>query len=78
MRRLHLIDKHHYPKYFPFDLVYTGSLTFNDLRKRQQKRKDKKKSQTMDFEMEDLVKEMDQKLKIPKSISFGSKHKRFY
>ncbi|KAI8057556.1 uncharacterized protein B0P05DRAFT_440138, partial [Gilbertella persicaria] len=21
MRRLHLVDKHHYPKYFPFDLV---------------------------------------------------------
>ncbi|KAI7900698.1 uncharacterized protein BX663DRAFT_406295, partial [Cokeromyces recurvatus] len=24
MRRLHLIDKHRYPKYFPFDIVYTG------------------------------------------------------
>ncbi|OAD65144.1 C2H2-type zinc finger transcription factor, partial [Phycomyces blakesleeanus NRRL 1555(-)] len=24
LRRLHLIDKHHYPKYFPFDIVLTG------------------------------------------------------
>ncbi|KAI9273895.1 hypothetical protein EDC94DRAFT_486844, partial [Helicostylum pulchrum] len=23
-RRLHLVDKHNYPRYFPFDLVYTG------------------------------------------------------
>ncbi|RCH81763.1 hypothetical protein CU098_007966 [Rhizopus stolonifer] len=38
MRRLHLVDKHHYPRYFPFDLVYTGTLTFA-----QRKIRDKRK-----------------------------------
>ncbi|KAI8379232.1 uncharacterized protein BYT42DRAFT_613560 [Radiomyces spectabilis] len=27
MRRLHLVDKHRYPRYFPFDLPWTGTKT---------------------------------------------------
>lgn len=38
-RRLHLIDKHHYPRYFPFDLVYTGTLTFEQRKIRDEKNK---------------------------------------
>ncbi|CAO3597431.1 unnamed protein product [Absidia cylindrospora] len=30
MRRLHLIDKHHYPKNFPFDLVVTGTISIEE------------------------------------------------
>ncbi|KAF9913777.1 hypothetical protein BX616_009603 [Lobosporangium transversale] len=29
-RRRHLIDKHHYPKWFNFDLVLTGVIPFNE------------------------------------------------
>ncbi|ORZ25682.1 hypothetical protein BCR42DRAFT_485809 [Absidia repens] len=36
MRRLHLIDKHHYPKNFPFDLVVTGTISIEE---RQQQRR---------------------------------------
>ena len=38
-RRLHLIDKHHYPKYFPFDLVYTGTLSFEQRKQRNERNK---------------------------------------
>ena len=37
MRRLHLIDKHHYPKTFPFDIVATGSLSFEERQRRQRR-----------------------------------------
>ncbi|KAI8086289.1 uncharacterized protein BX664DRAFT_335431 [Halteromyces radiatus] len=42
MRRLHLIDKHHYPKFFPFDLVVTGTLSIADRQQRRQKGKSRK------------------------------------
>lgn len=38
-RRLHLVDKHKYPRYFPFDLVYTGTLSFEERKIRDQKNK---------------------------------------
>jgi hypothetical protein len=41
MRRLHLIDKHKYPKYFPFDLVATGTLSFQQKKKRDQKNRER-------------------------------------
>lgn len=40
-RRLHLVDKHHYPKYFPFDLVYTGTLSFEQRKLKDQKNKER-------------------------------------
>lgn len=44
MRRLHLIDKHHYPKDFPFDLPKTGTLSVKERRRRESiKRKQKEK-----------------------------------
>lgn len=82
MRRLHLVDKHHYPKYFPFDLVYTGTLTFEQRRQRDQKNRERlsarekepAQTQTADVDMMDSLAENMSKLKIPTSISFG--HKR--
>jgi adenosyl cobinamide kinase/adenosyl cobinamide phosphate guanylyltransferase len=41
MRRLHLVDKHQYPKYFPFDLVATGTLSFEQKKKRDQKNRER-------------------------------------
>ncbi|KAI8090544.1 hypothetical protein BDF21DRAFT_333223, partial [Thamnidium elegans] len=38
-RRLHLVDKHNYPRHFPFDLVYTGTLSFEERKIRDQKNK---------------------------------------
>ncbi|KAL9537576.1 hypothetical protein MBANPS3_011649 [Mucor bainieri] len=83
MRRLHLVDKHHYPKYFPFDLVYTGTLTFEQRRVRDQKNRERlsrmkeestQTKQTADVDMMDSLTEGMSKLKIPTSISFG--HRR--
>lgn len=79
MRRLHLLDKHHYPKYFPFDLVYTGTLTFEQKKIRDKKnkerisRKNKEKihDQVNDTDMMDTLTDSMSKLKIPKTISFG-------
>ncbi|KAG2178778.1 hypothetical protein INT43_001624, partial [Umbelopsis isabellina] len=34
MRRLHLIDKHHYSRLYPFDLPFTGNLSFKERQKR--------------------------------------------
>ncbi|KAI8577810.1 hypothetical protein K450DRAFT_212314 [Umbelopsis ramanniana AG] len=39
MRRLHLIDKHHYSKLYPFDLPFTGNLSFREQQQRQDKGK---------------------------------------
>ncbi|KAI8390336.1 hypothetical protein BD560DRAFT_380679 [Blakeslea trispora] len=68
MRRLHLIDKHHYPRYFPFDLVYTGTLTFKQRKAREQKRHEKRRSKEM--EVDQLAESMF-RLSLPKTISFG-------
>ncbi|KAG2205359.1 hypothetical protein INT47_007144 [Mucor saturninus] len=46
-RRLHLIDKHNYPRYFPFDLVYTGTLSFEQRKVRDQKNKERLKRLSM-------------------------------
>lgn len=73
MRRLHLIDKHHYPKHFPFDLVYTGTLSFEQRKQRDQENKQRLKKEqehTKDVDMDELTNNMS-KLKMPKSISFG-------
>lgn len=51
MRRLHLIDKHKYPAYFPFDLVYTGTLDFKQLKKRDRKNKKRIKESKEDVDM---------------------------
>ncbi|CAO3642504.1 unnamed protein product [Mucor hiemalis] len=78
MRRLHLIDKHNYPKYFPFDLVYTGTLSFEQRRVRSKKNKDRldkikeHEEDTKDIDMDELSSSMS-RLKIPKSISFGKR-----
>lgn len=82
-RRLHLIDKHHYPKYFPFDLVYTGTLSFEQRKRKDQKNKERLRRQhdstqieynpvneQNDVDMDELTKNMSN-LKIPKNISFG-------
>lgn len=87
MRRLHLIDKHKYPKHFPFDLVFTGTLTFEQLKKRDKKnkrrlkqreaiemdvdKKPKRKNSSKQDPMDALAQEFNQKLKIPQTISFG-------
>ncbi|KAL0139682.1 hypothetical protein V8B55DRAFT_1598883 [Mucor lusitanicus] len=82
MRRLHLVDKHHYPKYFPFDLVYTGTLTFEQRRVRDRKNKErlsrrenesaqKQQPAVADVDMMDSLTQSMSKLKIPTSISFG-------
>lgn len=79
MRRLHLVDKHHYPKYFPFDLVYTGTLTFEQKKIRDKKNKErisrkneeKTQDQAHDVDMMDTLTDSMSKLKIPKTISFG-------
>lgn len=34
MRRLHLIDKHHYSRLYPFDLPFTGNLSFQERQKK--------------------------------------------
>lgn len=34
-----MVDKHKYPRYFPFDLVYTGTLSFEERKIRDQKNK---------------------------------------
>ena len=74
MRRLHLIDKHHYPKYFPFDLVYTGTLTF---KQRQQKNNNYKKMKKKKTKQDNDEMDVDQladnlsRLTLPKAISFG-------
>lgn len=83
MRRLHLIDKHNYPKYFPFDLVYTGTLSFEQRRIRNQKNKDRlnrikdneqvDRPSTIDIDMDELNSSMS-RLNIPKSISFGKRN----
>jgi hypothetical protein len=74
-----LIDKHHYSKHFPFDITLTGSLSFEQ-RKRRVQRKKRLASEhhenrndgnsTKDVGMDELVSNMS-KLRIPKSISFG-------
>lgn len=75
MRRLHLIDKHKYPKNFPFDLVMTGTLSFEERRARSMRNKPEKHAQQqagppLAMDMDDLTSQMS-RLKIPKSISFG-------
>ena len=45
MRRLHLIDKHRYPKTFPFDIVATGSLSFEEQQRRQRRYRAKQKQE---------------------------------
>ncbi|KAI8641922.1 hypothetical protein BD408DRAFT_443907 [Parasitella parasitica] len=80
-RRLHLIDKHHYPKYFLFDLVYTGTLTFEQKRVRDKKNKkriskeikDQHREKSLDVDMMDTLTESLSNLKIPNSICFGHK-----
>lgn len=79
MRRLHLIDKHHYPKYFLFDLVYTGTLSFEQRRIRDQKNKARlnkinntHNSSNKDVDMDELTNRVS-KLSIPTSVSFGKK-----
>lgn len=47
-RRLHLVDKHKYPKYFPFDLVYTGTLSFEQRKIRDQTNKERLRRLSMD------------------------------
>ncbi|EPB91393.1 hypothetical protein HMPREF1544_01714 [Mucor circinelloides 1006PhL] len=75
MRRLHLVDKHCYPRYFPFDLVYTGTLTFEQRKLRDRKNRERisKRTEqlTADLDMMDTLAESMSKLKIPPSISFG-------
>ncbi|KAI9488764.1 hypothetical protein BDB00DRAFT_29862 [Zychaea mexicana] len=39
MRQLHLVDKHQYPKYYPFDLVATGTLSFEERQRRHRPRR---------------------------------------
>ncbi|KAG2222716.1 hypothetical protein INT45_011204, partial [Circinella minor] len=59
MRRLHLIDKHHYPKTFPFDIVATGSLSFEERQRRQQryiKKQRHKEGNTMAIDNDDTKK----------------------
>lgn len=76
MRRLHLIDKHHYPKHYPFDIAMTGTLSIEErrrARKKQQsalKAKQTTTSTVSDMDVDDLVAGMS-RLSIPKSISFG-------
>ncbi|KAL7320052.1 hypothetical protein PS15m_003123 [Mucor circinelloides] len=79
MRRLHLVDKHCYPRYFPFDLVYTGTLTFEQRKLRDRKNRERiskrieqsTQAHTADVDMMDTLAESMSKLKIPPSISFG-------
>jgi hypothetical protein len=39
MRRLHLIDKHHYSRLYPFDLPFTGNLSFREQQRRNEQGK---------------------------------------
>lgn len=43
MRRLHLIDMHGYPKFFPFDIVVTGTI---GIKQRQQRREQQHRRRT--------------------------------
>ncbi|KAI9030046.1 hypothetical protein CLU79DRAFT_733818 [Phycomyces nitens] len=82
LRRLHLVDKHHYPKYFPFDIVLTGSLNYDQWKKHEKRQKTinkhhkaeelpiKGESEPVDIDMDDLTDHL-KRLKIPKTISFG-------
>ncbi|KAI9255535.1 hypothetical protein BY458DRAFT_310076 [Sporodiniella umbellata] len=54
MRRLHLIHKHKYPTHFPFDLVFTGTLSFQQLKKRDQNNKRRLKKLKGDIDMDRL------------------------
>jgi hypothetical protein len=88
---LHLIHKHQYPTYFPFDLPLTGTLTIEQRKikeqinkKRQEKRlkqskgkESKPPSKDTDTAMEDLSTSM-AKLSLPKSISFGRRPPAIY
>ncbi|CAO3629310.1 unnamed protein product [Cunninghamella echinulata] len=39
MRRLHLIDKHQYPKYFDYKIVLTGTISFEERQKKYYQKK---------------------------------------
>lgn len=58
-RRLHLIDKHKYPGYFPFDLVYTGTLSFEERKIRDEKNKARLRRLSMDQYKNNKVKDME-------------------
>ncbi|KAI8137548.1 hypothetical protein BJV82DRAFT_634784 [Fennellomyces sp. T-0311] len=86
MRRLHLIDKHHFPQYYDFNIIASGTLSFEE---RQRHAECKKSSDRMDIvktkrtrqsndiettkdtmDMDELTQQMT-RLRIPRSISFG-------
>ncbi|KAI9323887.1 hypothetical protein BX666DRAFT_1847856, partial [Dichotomocladium elegans] len=87
MRRLHLVDKHLYPRNFPFDIVWTGSLSFEQRQAREKKRHhsaiknqsseasahEKEKAESTEASSMDLDMLTSEmaKLSIPKTISFG-------
>ncbi|ORX54599.1 hypothetical protein DM01DRAFT_316836 [Hesseltinella vesiculosa] len=84
MRRLHLIDKHQYPKFFPFRIVVTGTRSYEERQERIRLHHAQKtggspssadathnpppSKDTMD--VDDLTDRLS-KIKIPSSISFG-------
>ncbi|KAI8981003.1 hypothetical protein BDB01DRAFT_724272, partial [Pilobolus umbonatus] len=73
LRKLHLIEKHKYPSYFPFDLPMTGSLSIEKRRYIQQRNMNHSKKPCKKEEVDpmDVVVEQFSKLHLPKSISFG-------
>lgn len=75
MRRLHLIDKHHYPKNYPFDIAMTGTLSIEEHRARKKRAQSRSKPKptnntVTDMDVDNLVAGMS-RLSIPESISFG-------
>ncbi|CAO3633399.1 unnamed protein product [Cunninghamella blakesleeana] len=59
MRRLHLIDKHHYPKNFDFKLPFTGTISYEERQKQYHQKKklnhyhEMKKQKGMEIEMKE-------------------------
>ncbi|KAI8343094.1 hypothetical protein BC941DRAFT_508545 [Chlamydoabsidia padenii] len=72
MRRLHLIDKHRYPKFFPFDLVVTGTRSIE-----QRPRRPTKDHSPTDMEIDALTMDMS-RIKLPLTVSFGRGRKQVW
>ncbi|KAG0167027.1 hypothetical protein DFQ30_006482 [Apophysomyces sp. BC1015] len=66
LRRQHLIEQHQYPSYFPFNIVITGNLSFEE-----RWRRDKGQEDMVEDSVMDEITSAMSRLTIPKSISFG-------
>jgi hypothetical protein len=72
MRRLHLIDKHHYSRLYPFDLPFTGNISFRERQKKiavAKKVMEAKKSGASRQDIKSVATDKAEKMDVEKHIS---------